>query len=284
MGGRRWRVGRVGGPRCRSAAAAAAVVAAAVVVAAVGVAAAVAAAAAALPPVTTGPAGENRCLSRLTTHPAEFASCRTGTICFMFIEEDPFIVIGEGVANGTGGGALNPRTPFRCSDYAARGLSGFAFKLYEQLWPTSPDLCVYAGDIDECTFTGLTEYLHHSRAADHPAHGHALGVTGALIFSPPRRRLGISTDSILEDRLMMVRRRQTRAAFWQTSPFDASALSWPFTQSAWLLVARALVCVLVVTGVLSAWRPTPVWALMGAGRTMRRLQTVVLQWIFNWYG
>lgn len=253
-------------------------VASAAVVAVVGAApppAAVAAAAVAAPAATAG----NTCLHRLVTHPNEFARCRIDTICFLFVEEDPFIILGQLDNNETS--PLNPRIPFPCTAYAERGLSGFAFKLYEQLWPSSPDLCVYAGDIDECTFAAMVQYLNDTRTVSHPGYGHALGATGALVFSPDRRRLGISSDSILEDTLLMVRRRGSEVAA-SGSPFDAAALSLPFTDRAWKVVVQAGACVVAITGALSAWRPTPV--LGGGGRACsRRLRRVALQWMFNLY-
>lgn len=238
--------------------------------------AAAAAAAPAAPAATRG----NNCLHRLITHPTEFARCRTDTTCFLFIEEDPFIILGE--LDNDVASPLNPRTPFPCTAYEERGLSGFAFKLYEKLWPSSPDLCVYAGDIDECTFSDLVNYLNGARTASHPGYGHALGVTGALVFSPDRRRLGISSDSILEDTLLMVRRRGSESAVWGF-PLDAAALSAPFTNDAWKVVAQAGACVVALTGALSAWRPTPVLAGGGRRACSRQLRRTALQWMFNLY-
>lgn len=225
--------------------------------------------------------GGNTCLRRLVTHAAEFAACRTGTTCFLFIEEDPFIVIGDITAADS---PLNPRTPFSCTAYAKRNVSGVAFKLYEQLWPSGPDLCVYAGGIDECTFTSLVNYLNDTRTPDHAGHGLALAVTGALVFSPERRRLGISSDSILEDSLLMVRRRGSQSAQWRSSPFNAAALARPFTGRAWVVVAQAGACVVAMTGVLSTWRPTPVLGGRERGWNLRQLKLAALQWVFNLYG
>lgn len=238
------------------------------------------AAVAAEAPAALAATGGNNCLRRLVTHPAEFARCRTDTICFLFIEEDPFIVIGK-LDNHTTS-PLNPRIPFPCTAFAERDLSGFAFKLHEKLWPTGPDLCVYAGDIDECTFSGMVNYINDSRTFGHPGYGHALGVTGALVFSPDRRRLGISSDSILEDTLLMVGRRGSGLATWG-SPFNAAALSAPFTNDAWKVVAQAGACVVALTGALSAWRPTPVLGDGGRRACSRQFRRTALQWVFNLY-
>lgn len=238
------------------------------------------AAVAAAAPGARAAKGGNNCLRRLVTHPAEFARCRIDTICFLFIEEDPFIIVGK-LDNDTAS-PLNPRTPFPCTAYAERGLSGFAFKLYEKLWPSSPDLCVYAGDVDECTFSDMVNYLNDSRTNGHPGYGYALGATGALVFSANRRRLGISSDSILEDTLLMVGRRGSGSATWG-SPFNAAALSAPFTDDAWKVVAQAGACVVALTGALSAWRPTPVLGGGGTRACSRRLRRTALQWVFNLY-
>lgn len=109
----------------------------ALAVAAVGCSPSFAAVAAPAAPVGRG----NTCLRRLVTHPAEFAACRTGSICFLFIEEDPFIVIGD-VTNAET--RLNPRTPFPCTAYAERNVFG-----------------------------------NDTRTPGHPGQGHALAVTGA---------------------------------------------------------------------------------------------------------
>jgi len=230
-------------------------------------------------PVTAATAGKN-CLRRLVSHPAEFARCGIDTTCFLFIEEDPFIFIGN-ISNDPVD-PLNPRTPFPCTEFAERGLSGFSFTLYKKLWPSSSDLCVYAGDINDCTFNGMIDYLNDTRAPGHPGYGMALGVTGALVFSPVRRRLGISSSSILEDRLVMVRRKRSRSGFWAQSNFELTTLSWPFTAGAWVLILQAFVAALLVTAGLSAWRPTPLWDVgVEDGRVRWRLRW--LQWAYNWY-
>jgi len=229
-------------------------------------------------PATAATAGNN-CLRRLVSHRAEFDRCGIDTTCFLFIEEDPFIFIGN-ISNDPVD-PLNPRTPFPCTEFAERGLSGFSFSLYKKLWPSSPDLCVYAGDIDDCTFNGMIEYMNETRTPGHPGYGMALGVTGALVFSPLRRRLGISSSSILEDRLVVVRRKQLRAGFWAHSNFELTTLSWPFTTGTWVLILQAFLAALLITAGLSVWRPTPLWDVGIEGGGVR-WRVRWLQWAYNW--
>lgn len=234
-----------------------------------------------LMPATAAIAG-NQCLDRLVSHPAEFARCRIDTTCFLFITEDPFVFIGNISNDPTD--PLNPRTPFPCTEFAVRGLSGFSFSFYKKLWPSSPDLCVYAGDVDECTFNGLVDFLSDTRTLGHPGYGMAFAVVNALVFSPVRRQLGISSSSILEDRLVMVRRKQSHAGFWAQSKFGLTTLSWPFTASTWAVVLHAFMAALLFTAGLSVWRPTPVWAVEaephGGRDALRRVR--LLQWAYNW--
>eukprot|EP00168_Porphyra_purpurea_P012746 TRINITY_DN3410_c0_g1_i9.p1 TRINITY_DN3410_c0_g1~~TRINITY_DN3410_c0_g1_i9.p1 ORF type:complete len:432 (+),score=59.03 TRINITY_DN3410_c0_g1_i9:468-1763(+) len=223
----------------------------------------------------------NNCLRRLVSHRAEFSRCSIDTTCFLFLEEDPFVFIGN-ISNDPAD-PHNPRTPFPCTEFAERGIRGFSFTLHEKLWPSSSDLCVYAGDIDECTFNGLVDYLNDTRTPGHPGHGMALGVSGALVFSPARRRLGLSSSSILEDQLVMVRRKRSRTSFWAHSNFELKTLSWPFTAGTWLLILQAFMAALLMTAGLSAWRPTPVWSVGIEGMADRTARWRVrrLQWAYN---
>lgn len=81
----------------------------------------------------------------------------------------------------------------------------------------------------------------------------------------------------------MVRRRGSQSAQWRSSPFNAVALALPFIDRAWEVVAQTGACVVAMTGVLSAWRPTPVFGGVERGGHLRRLKLAALQWVLNLY-
>lgn len=159
---------------------------------------AVAAVAPASPPV------EAKCLARLDTHAAEFAVCTGATPCFMFLAEPPMVIV-EGVAGADGPAAADAppgmRSPFPCA--AAKrlhGLTGASFDLHgpNGLWTTNSDLCVYAGGVEECTFTAMVAYMANAKVPGHAAYGMALGTAGMLVHTAQRSELAVPSVPIYE--------------------------------------------------------------------------------------
>ncbi|OSX75806.1 hypothetical protein BU14_0219s0006 [Porphyra umbilicalis] len=215
-----------------------------------------------------------RCASRLFTHPDEYARCKTGTTCFLFLTEVPIIRLNATVDAANRGTPLDPRVLFPCVDYAVRGLSGLGWKLHSQLFPGNDDWCALAGAEDECTFNELIATFRASTVdAGHPGYGMGLAASGAWVLTEWRADKATASDPYMEDEVVLVRRK-TADGFGHMQRVDFPALLRPFTDQSWVLLGGSAVAFVAVVAALALWQPTSV----GQRRSWRLR---MLQWVSN---
>lgn len=136
------------------------------------------------------------CARRLFTNPEDFAPCKLGTYCFLFLHEEPFT---RDNPLAVGADQLDPRVPFPCKDHGLYGQDGLAWSIYDELLPNSSDLCAFAGGSSKCTFNDLIQLIGDTRdRADHPGFGMGLALHGTWVISEERAYLATASDSYME--------------------------------------------------------------------------------------
>jgi hypothetical protein len=183
--------------------------------------------------------------------------------CGLSVRAGPFVKLPKSLPPADGPDAL--QRPFPCSEFAARGLGGIAFNVLNRTSPRHTELCALAAAPGtQCTFNELVDLLRRSDDPASPTHRMTLAALGGLLFTPRRVKLGVSSDPVLENKVVIVRKRSDDSVLTTRAGVRAAwEAAWkPFSTEAWKLCFGATAALLSFIGLVSCCRPTPV-ALSG---------------------